>query len=116
MYVRSSQEIRRRSRELAAALAETERTYDATLSALSSALDVRDSETDGHARRVVQYPPALGPTLAVRLAEVLERASGQPVQPAAPQLKGTDLGLRRPRGCSSAVAMFQSLCTGRAYS
>ena len=67
-------------------------------------------------RRVVQHPRALGSSLAARLAEVLERASGQPVQPAAPQLKGTDLGLRRPRGCSSAVAMFQSLCTGRAYS
>ena len=55
VYVRSSNEIRRRSRELAAALAETERSYDATLSALSNALDVRDTETEGHARRVVQY-------------------------------------------------------------
>ena len=55
VYVRSSNEIRERSRELGAALAETERSYDATLSALSSALDVRDSETEGHARRVVQY-------------------------------------------------------------
>src|SRR2546426_11141783 len=29
--------------------------YDTTLQALSNALDVRDSETEGHSRRVVEY-------------------------------------------------------------
>jgi putative nucleotidyltransferase with HDIG domain len=43
------------SAALATALGETQRTYDTTLQALSNALDVRDSETEGHARRVVQY-------------------------------------------------------------
>jgi putative nucleotidyltransferase with HDIG domain len=55
VYVRSSQEIRERSAALASALAEVEVTYDRTLHALSNALDVRDSETEGHSRRVVEY-------------------------------------------------------------
>lgn len=69
VYVRSSDEIRRRSRELAAALAETERSYDATLSALSNALDVRDTETEGHARRVVQYLRLIADELGVPARE-----------------------------------------------
>jgi putative nucleotidyltransferase with HDIG domain len=69
VYVRSSNEIRRRSRELAAALAETERSYDATLSALSNALDVRDTETEGHARRVVQYLRLVADELGVPASE-----------------------------------------------
>ena len=55
VYVRSSHQIMSQSRALGAALAETERTYDTTLQALSNALDVRDSETEGHSRRVVEY-------------------------------------------------------------
>ena len=55
VYVRSSRQIVEQATALRAALAETERTYDATLAALSSALDVRDTETEGHARRVVRY-------------------------------------------------------------
>ncbi len=55
IYTRSSKQIVSQATALRAALAETERTYDATLAALSSALDVRDTETEGHARRVVRY-------------------------------------------------------------
>jgi putative nucleotidyltransferase with HDIG domain len=55
VYVRSSKQIVAQSKALVQALAETERTYDATLHALSNALDVRDTETEGHARRVVEY-------------------------------------------------------------
>src|SRR5439155_302402 len=40
---------------LSAAVVEIETTYDRTLQALSNALDVRDSGTEGHARRVVEY-------------------------------------------------------------
>ena len=54
VYVRSSQQIRERSSALADALAEVEVTYDRTLHALSNALDVRDTETEGHSRRVVE--------------------------------------------------------------
>jgi putative nucleotidyltransferase with HDIG domain len=55
VYVRSSRQIMSQSHALEAALSETERTYDTTLQALSNALDVRDSETEGHSRRVVDY-------------------------------------------------------------
>ncbi len=55
IYTRSSKQIVSQATALRAALAENERTYDATLAALSSALDVRDTETEGHARRVVRY-------------------------------------------------------------
>ena len=55
VYVRSSRQIVAQSTALAAALTETERTYDTTLQALSNALDVRDTETEGHSRRVVEY-------------------------------------------------------------
>jgi putative nucleotidyltransferase with HDIG domain len=55
VYARSSRQIVSQATALRAALAENERTYDATLAALSSALDVRDTETEGHARRVVRY-------------------------------------------------------------
>jgi len=40
---------------LEAAYAELEDTYDQTLAALSGALDLRDNETEGHARRVTRY-------------------------------------------------------------
>jgi putative nucleotidyltransferase with HDIG domain len=65
VYVRSSRQIMSQSRALGAALAETERTYDTTLQALSNALDVRDSETEGHSRRVVEYMELIIGQLAV---------------------------------------------------
>jgi putative nucleotidyltransferase with HDIG domain len=65
VYMRSSRQIRSQSHALEAALAETERTYDTTLQALSNALDVRDSETEGHSRRVVEYMELIITQLAV---------------------------------------------------
>jgi putative nucleotidyltransferase with HDIG domain len=65
VYVRSSKRIVEQATALRAALAETERTYDATLAALSSALDVRDTETEGHARRVVRYMELIAAVLGV---------------------------------------------------
>ena len=55
VYVRSSQQIMRQATALEGALVERELTYDATLGALTNALDVRDSETGGHGDRVVSY-------------------------------------------------------------
>ncbi|PWB73849.1 MAG: hypothetical protein C3F07_08950 [Anaerolineales bacterium] len=45
-------ETRRQAEELRAAYEELEATYDETLSALMSALDARDRETEGHSKRV----------------------------------------------------------------
>lgn len=69
VYVRSSKQIVQQATALRAALAETERTYDATLAALSSALDVRDTETEGHARRVVRYMELIAEVLKVPVAQ-----------------------------------------------
>jgi HD-GYP domain-containing protein (c-di-GMP phosphodiesterase class II) len=40
-------------------LAELQNSYDLTLDALSAALDLRDRETEGHSRRVVEYTARL---------------------------------------------------------
>ena len=69
VYVRSSKQIVQQATALRAALAETERTYDATLAALSSALDVRDTETEGHARRVVRYMELIADRLKVPVGQ-----------------------------------------------
>jgi putative nucleotidyltransferase with HDIG domain len=58
-----------RSRELAAALAEIQRTYTATLSALGAALDTRDTATEAHSQRVGRY--------AIRLARELRLGDAQ---------------------------------------
>ena len=65
VYVRSAEHIVRQSDALRSALEENERTYDATLAALSSALDVRDTETEGHARRVLRYMELIAEGLGV---------------------------------------------------
>jgi putative nucleotidyltransferase with HDIG domain len=41
------------------------RAYDATLIALTNALDARDKETEGHSRRVVEYSRAIGRQLGL---------------------------------------------------
>jgi len=69
VYVRSSQRIVAQAVALGEALKENERTYDATLAALSSALDVRDTETEGHARRVVRYMQLIADVLVVPVSE-----------------------------------------------
>ena len=55
VYARSSKRIVAQAGALEDALALRERTYDATLTALTSALDFRDNETGGHSNRVVGY-------------------------------------------------------------
>ena len=67
VYVRSSQQIREHSSALAEALGEVEATYDHTLHALSNALDVRDTETEGHSRRVVEILKLISAELKPRV-------------------------------------------------
>src|SRR5438094_780264 len=71
VYARSSKRIVAQASALEDALALRERTYDATLTALTSALDFRDNETGGNSDRVVAYMELLleqmnihGPELA----------------------------------------------------
>lgn len=46
--------------DLLAAQRRIEEVYDATLAALGSALDLRDTETEGHSQRVTEYTMAIG--------------------------------------------------------
>jgi len=46
------QMVEQRTKQLQSAMKRIERTYDETLEALGAALDLRDTETEGHSRRV----------------------------------------------------------------
>lgn len=51
--------VAERTRELRAALEELEHSYDYTLEALGGALDLKDSETEGHCQRVTAFTIAM---------------------------------------------------------
>lgn len=70
VYARSSKRIVAQAGALEDALALRERTYDATLTALTSALDFRDNETGGHSDRVVGYMELLLEQMNIRGAEL----------------------------------------------
>ena len=70
VYVRSARRIVAQATALEGALAETERTYDTTLQALSNALDVRDSETEGHSQRVLRYMELIADRLSLGLDDL----------------------------------------------
>jgi putative nucleotidyltransferase with HDIG domain len=70
-------ESRRQAREIKIAYDMLEATYDQTLAALSSALDARDRETEGHSMRVSNLSGKLGEALGFspQQLKVLERGS-----------------------------------------
>lgn len=70
VYARSSRRIVAQAGALEDALALRERTYDATLTALTSALDFRDNETGGHSDRVVGYMELLLEQMEIRGTEL----------------------------------------------
>jgi putative nucleotidyltransferase with HDIG domain len=66
------EEARRRAAELAEMLDELQRTYSATMHALSVALDTRDHSTQGHSQRVRHYTLALAQAMGIDNREQLE--------------------------------------------
>jgi putative nucleotidyltransferase with HDIG domain len=70
-------ESRRQAKEIEAAYHELELTYDRTLAALTTALDARDRETEGHSVRVSQLAVELGKALGLtpQQLKALERGS-----------------------------------------
>jgi len=54
-----------RTGRLRSAMRDLERSYDITLEAMGDALDLRDSETEGHSRRVTAYTVALARAVGV---------------------------------------------------
>jgi putative nucleotidyltransferase with HDIG domain len=70
-------ESRQQAKQLEAAYAELEITYDRTLTALMSALDARDRETEGHSTRVSKLAWMLGEELGLTIQplKALERGA-----------------------------------------
>lgn len=70
-------ESRRQAAEIKVAYDTLEATYDQTLASLSSALDARDRETEGHSMRVTDFAKRLGEKLgySAEQLKILERGS-----------------------------------------
>jgi response regulator RpfG family c-di-GMP phosphodiesterase len=69
--------VEERTARLTVALAQLEQSYDDTLEALGSALDLKDAETEGHCQRVTAFTISIARTMPVKNAylPVLARAA-----------------------------------------
>lgn len=70
------QVVRARTEMLRQAMEDLEHSYDVTLEALGDALDLKDSETEGHSKRVTAYTIALARAMAISPAEIKVIARG----------------------------------------
>ena len=71
------QQVDERTQQLTVALTQLEQSYDDTLEALGSALDLKDAETEGHCQRVTAFTISIAKTVPVPLPylPVLARAA-----------------------------------------
>ena len=70
------QVVRARTEMLRQAMEDLEHSYDVTLEALGDALDLKDSETEGHSKRVTAYTIALARAMGITPAEIKVIARG----------------------------------------
>lgn len=70
------QMVHARTEMLRHAMADLEHSYDITLEALGDALDLKDSETEGHSKRVTAYTIALARAMGISPAEIKVIARG----------------------------------------
>lgn len=70
------QMVRARTEMLHHAIEELEHSYDITLEALGDALDLKDSETEGHSKRVTAYTIALARAMGLAPNEIKAIARG----------------------------------------
>lgn len=70
------QVVRARTEMLRQAMEDLEHSYDVTLEALGDALDLKDSETEGHSKRVTAYTIALSRAMSITPAEIKVIARG----------------------------------------
>jgi len=68
--------VKARTEQLQAAMANLERSYDITLEALGDALDLKDSETEGHSRRVTLFTIAIAQALGLPREHIAVIARG----------------------------------------
>jgi len=70
------QVVRARTEMLRQAMEDLEHSYDVTLEALGDALDLKDSETEGHSKRVTAYTIALARAMEISPVEIKVIARG----------------------------------------
>lgn len=70
------QVVRARTEMLRQAMEDLEHSYDVTLEALGDALDLKDSETEGHSKRVTAYTIALARAMGIPPGEIKIIARG----------------------------------------
>lgn len=70
------QMVRARTEMLRHAMEDLEHSYDVTLEALGDALDLKDSETEGHSKRVTAYTIALARAMGIAPADIKIIARG----------------------------------------
>jgi putative nucleotidyltransferase with HDIG domain len=70
------QVVRARTEMLRQAMDDLEHSYDVTLEALGDALDLKDSETEGHSKRVTAYTIALARAMGISPADIKVIARG----------------------------------------
>jgi putative nucleotidyltransferase with HDIG domain len=70
------QMVRARTDMLRHAMEDLEHSYDVTLEALGDALDLKDSETEGHSKRVTAYTIALARAMGISPGEIKVIARG----------------------------------------
>lgn len=70
------QVVQARTEMLRQAMDDLEHSYDVTLEALGDALDLKDSETEGHSKRVTAYTIALARAMGIKPAEIKVIARG----------------------------------------
>ena len=70
------QVVQARTEMLRQAMEDLENSYDVTLEALGDALDLKDSETEGHSKRVTAYTIALARAMGVSPAQIKVIARG----------------------------------------
>ena len=68
--------VRARTEMLRHAMEDLEHSYDITLEALGDALDLKDSETEGHSKRVTAYTIALARAMGILPSEIKVIARG----------------------------------------
>jgi len=71
------QQVDERTQQLTVAITQLEQSYDDTLEALGSALDLKDAETEGHCQRVTAFTNSIAKAVPVPLPylPVLARAA-----------------------------------------
>ena len=103
--------VRGRTDMLRQAMEELEHSYDVTLEALGDALDLRDSETEGHSKRVTAYTIMLARAMEIDPAKIKVIARGAFLHDIG-KMAIPDNILRKPRALSAhELEIMRGHCT-----